>query len=95
MALVYAAETLWCRGYPDQALERAHHGLSLAQALSHPLSLADTLSHVALVHQFRHEAKDAQAHVEALRTLAHEHGFAFWSDFGTSLQSWTLIERAS
>ncbi|MBI3797001.1 MAG: AAA family ATPase, partial [Deltaproteobacteria bacterium] len=26
MVLVYAAETLWCRGYPDQALERVRHG---------------------------------------------------------------------
>ncbi len=40
-ALVRAAETLWYRGYPDQALERVRHGLSLAQALAHPLSLAD------------------------------------------------------
>src|SRR4029450_4763865 len=27
--------------------------------------------------------------------LAHEHGFAFWVGFGTSLQGWALVERAS
>jgi len=38
-ALTFAAETLWYRGYPDRALERVRHGLSLAQALAHPYEL--------------------------------------------------------
>ena len=76
MALGFAAETLWYRGYPDQALERVRHALSLAQALSHPLSLVAALSAVAFVHLFRREGQEAQAQAEALLTLAHEHGFA-------------------
>jgi adenylate cyclase len=95
MALCHAAQTLWYRGYPDQALERVRHLLSLAQALSHPFSLAGALGYVALVHQFRREGQDAQAQAEALLTLAHEHGFAFWSAWGTSLQGWALVERAA
>jgi class 3 adenylate cyclase/predicted ATPase len=94
-ALEFAAETLWCRGYPDQALARIHHGLSLAQALSHPFSLGDALAAVARVHLFRREGQDAQAHAEALLTLAHEHGFAFFSAWGTSLRGWALVERAA
>ena len=93
-ALTYAAESLWCRGYPDQALERAQHALSLAQALSHPFSLADTLGHVALLHLLRHERQDAQTHIKALLPLAHEHGFAWWVGIGTCLQGWALIESA-
>ena len=76
MALAYAAETLWYRGYPDQALERVRHALSVAQALSHPLSLVAALGEVAAVHLFRREGQDAHAQAEALLTLAHEHGFA-------------------
>jgi hypothetical protein len=76
MALNFAAETFWYRGYPDQALERVRHGFSVAQALAHPLSLADTLRAVAFVHLFRREGRGAQAHTEALLTLAHEQGFA-------------------
>ena len=94
MALGDAAKTLWYRGYPDQALERVRHALSLAQALSHPLSLAEALGHVAHVHLFRREGQEAQAQAEALLTLAHEHGFARWLGFGTSLQGWALVERA-
>jgi predicted ATPase len=95
VALEYAAETLWFRGYPDQALERVRHTLSLAQALSHPFSLVDTLGHVALVHLLRREGQDTQTYVEALLTLAHEHGLAVWLGYGPSLQGWALVERAA
>ena len=95
LALGFAAETLWYRGYPDQALERVRHALSLAQALSHPLSLAAALGAVAFVHLFRREGQEAHAQAEALLTLAHEHGFALWLGYGTSLQGWALVERAA
>ncbi len=95
MALEFAAQALWCRGYPDQALERARHGLSVAQALSHPLSLAMTLGHVALVHLLRRKGQEAHAQAEALLTLAHEHGFAQWLAFGMGLQGSALVERAA
>jgi class 3 adenylate cyclase/predicted ATPase len=94
MALGDAAKALWYRGYPDRALERARQGLSLAQALSHPFSLADVLSHVTSVYLFRREGQNAQAQAEALRTLADEHGFAWWWGVGISLQGWALVERA-
>jgi len=35
-----AAMTLWCLGYPEQALARVHDALALAHELSHPFSLA-------------------------------------------------------
>ena len=37
--LVTAAHTLWCLGYPTQALRRLQEALTLAQALAHPHSL--------------------------------------------------------
>ena len=95
LALAYVAQTLWCRGYPDQALERVRHARSLAQTLSHPFSLVVTLDYVALVHLLRREGQDAHAQTEVLLTLAHEHGFAFWLGFGTSMQGLALIERTS
>jgi class 3 adenylate cyclase/tetratricopeptide (TPR) repeat protein len=95
LALGDAAKALWYRGYPDQALERVRHCLSLAQALSHPLSLAEALCAVAHVYLFRREGQEAQAHVEAVQTLTHEHGFAWWLGVGISLQGWALVERAA
>ena len=94
-ALEFAAEILWYRGYPDQALERTRYLLSLAQAQAHPFTLAETLAAVARIHLYRHEGQEAYAHAEALQTLAHEHGFAFSSAWGVILQGWALIERAA
>jgi hypothetical protein len=94
-ALGFAAETLWYRGYPDQAVEQARHALSLAQALAHPFSLGSTLNAVAFVHLFRREGQDAQVYAEASLTLAHEHGFALWLGTGTSQQGWALLECAA
>jgi predicted ATPase len=94
-ALAYTAETLWYRGYPDRALARVRHGLSVAQALAHPFSLAESLWTVALVHQLRREGQEAQVLAEAVLTLAHEHEFSYWLGPGTFLQGWALIERAA
>jgi predicted ATPase len=47
------------------------------------------------MHLFRHEGQEAQAQVEVLLTLAHEHGFSWWLGIGPSLQGWALVERAS
>jgi predicted ATPase len=94
-ALGWAAETLWYRGYPDQALEQVRHVLPLVQSLSHPLSLAGTLGQIARVHLFRRESQKAQAQAEALLVLAHQHGFALWLGWGTSLQGWALVERTT
>ena len=51
--------------------------------------------YVARVHLFRREGQEAHAQAEALLTLAHEHGFALWLGYGTSLQGWALVERAA
>jgi predicted ATPase len=95
MALEFAAETLWHRGYPDQALERVRQGLSLAQVLLHPFSFVATLRAVTFVHLFRREGQEAYAQAEVLLTLAREHGFAWWLGVGPSLQGWALVERAA
>jgi predicted ATPase len=93
--LEFAAETLWYRGYPDQALERVRHGLSLAQAQAHPFSLGDALGAIARIHLYRREGHEAYTQAAAVRTLADEHGFAIFSAWGTILQGWALIERAA
>ncbi len=61
----YAAWALWYLGYPDQALQRSHEALTLAQELSHPFSLAFALAFAAMLHQFRREGQAAQERAEA------------------------------
>ena len=79
-ALGYWGLTLWCLGYPDQALERIQRMLALAQelALVHPSSLAMSLSHAAGVHFLCRDARMGLARAEAGLALANEHGLRLW-----------------
>jgi predicted ATPase len=86
--LSYAAVTLWLLGYPDQALQRSQEALTLAEEVAHPLSLAFARNFAAILHFFRREVPLVQARVEALITLAAEHGFAHWWALGTILRGW-------
>jgi predicted ATPase len=88
--LYHAANTLWCLGYPAQALQRGREALALVQALAHPLSLAPTQTWVALLHHRRHEVGAVQAQAEALLTLATAQGFPLFAGFGTCFRGWAL-----
>ncbi|HSX79714.1 MAG TPA: AAA family ATPase, partial [Candidatus Saccharimonadia bacterium] len=68
--------TLWCLGYPDQALRRSAEALTLAHELSHPYSLARVLVHTTYLYWFCREWLLLQEQAEALRALAAAHGFA-------------------
>ena len=87
------AFALWFLGYPDQALERSHQALTLAQELSHPYSLAVALYFHAHLYQFRREGQAAQEQAEALRVLSLEQGFVSLLAWGTMQQGWMLAEQ--
>jgi class 3 adenylate cyclase/predicted ATPase len=85
-----AAHTLWCLGYPAQALQRGQEALALAQAFAHPLRLAGTLIWVAFLHHHRREVGAVQELAEALLTLATAQGFPVHIGLGTLLRGWGL-----
>jgi class 3 adenylate cyclase/predicted ATPase len=85
-----AAFTLWCLGFPAQALRRSQEALALAQALAHPLSLALAQYLAALLYHRRHEVLAVQAQAETLLALATQHGFPNFVGFGTCWQGWVL-----
>ena len=68
--LALAAWTLWCLGFPTQALQRGQEALAQAQAFAHPYSLAMAQHWMIYVHHRRREAPAVQAQAEALLTLA-------------------------
>jgi predicted ATPase/class 3 adenylate cyclase len=89
----YMTRPLWLLGYPDQALQRSHEALTLAQELAHPFSLTYALAFAAWVHQYRREGQATQAQAEALCALAVEHGFAFFLATGMMHRGWALAEQ--
>jgi predicted ATPase len=91
--LACAAWTLWFLGYPDQALQRVHDALNLAQELAHPLSVALALQFAAGLHQYRRESQAARERAEVKITLSREQGFPYWLATGIILRGWALAEQ--
>jgi adenylate cyclase len=91
--LSFVARALWHLGYPDQALKRIHHALTLAQELSHPFALAFALINGATLHQLCRTEQAAQERAEAAIALCTEHGFPQWLAWGTILQGWALVKQ--
>jgi predicted negative regulator of RcsB-dependent stress response len=84
-----AALALWFLGYPDQALQRIHEALTLAQSLD-PYTLYSVLQRVGEVHEFRREVQVAHARFEAALALATEHGFVEWLPITMNQRGGTL-----
>ena len=87
---VFAAQTFWVLGYPEQALAHIHEALALVQELSHPYSLAYAWCHAALVSQLRRDVLAVYEQAEAAITLATEQGFPLWVLMGTVFRGWAL-----
>jgi predicted ATPase len=88
--LALAANTLWCLGFPTQAMRRSQEGLAQAQALAHPYSLAVAQHYAAYLHHRRREVPALQALADALLILATAQGFPLWGGHGTCWRGWTL-----
>jgi predicted ATPase len=88
--LVYAAPTLWCLGYPAQALGRSQEALALAKALAHHHSLATARNFTIFLHYLRRDAAAVQAEADALLTLATAQEFPLWRGIGTCWRGWAL-----
>jgi class 3 adenylate cyclase/predicted ATPase len=91
--LFYVAWTLWLLGYPDQALERSHEALALAERLSHPFSLAYALGIAARFHSIRREEQAARERAEAVIALSTAQGFPYWLAVGTMVRGGALVEQ--
>jgi predicted ATPase len=91
--LSYRARTLWCLGYPDQALACMQEALTRAQQGSYPHSLISSQVFMALVSWLRHEPSAVQEHAEAGIGGAREQGFQFQEAFGLSLRGWALVTQ--
>ena len=66
--LADATLTLWCLGYPAQAMRRCQE--ALAQALAHPYHLGKAQHWAAYLHYYRREVQAVQAQANTLLTLA-------------------------
>jgi tetratricopeptide (TPR) repeat protein len=92
-SLSYVAYILWVLGYPDQALQRTHEALMLAQAWSNPFSLYLALYHAGQIHRLRREVHAVQERTEAAIALAAELGLARRLPMTVHLWGWVLAAQ--
>ena len=81
-----AAHTLWCLGYPAQAVRRMQEALALA----HPYSVAFAQQSAVGLHHRRREVPAVQAQADALLTLATAQWFPLHVGTGTCWRGWAL-----
>jgi predicted ATPase len=86
----YASWVLWYRGYPEQARQRSHEAIVLAEERAHPYSLAYAHYHAAVLYSLRRDAQAAQAHAEAVITLAQQQELPLMMVRGTFPRGWAL-----
>jgi tetratricopeptide (TPR) repeat protein len=89
----YAARTLWYLGYPEQARQRSHMAVALAQERAHPYSVAYALYFAAELHCLRREARAAQAQAEAMIAHACQQELSGMVARGTVLRGWALAAQ--
>jgi hypothetical protein len=92
--LEMAAHTLWCLGYPAQAMRRSQEALAMAQALAHPYSLAVAQHFAAWLHQRRRDIPAVREQADALLSLALAQRFPTWGGMEHSGRAGYWLRRA-
>ena len=90
VAAAYLAWTLWCLGYPTQALAQTQAALALAQKVDHPYSLVIATTYASVQYHFLNDVTRCRAHAEAAIALATQYGFTLWLSMATFLRGWAL-----
>ena len=95
VCLTRLAFTLWCLGYPDQAIQASENALALAHDLAHPLSLAYALCWDAMLHVYLREFVKAQERSKAVITLCSKQRLGVWCPMSHIFHGRALAEHGS
>ena len=91
-ALQLLSLTLWCLGYPEQALDRARESSAHADRLSHPFSRAWSCFTLGDLHVHRGETHAAAAPLSQGLALSVEQGFVWFTSMFHASQGSRLIQ---
>jgi predicted ATPase/class 3 adenylate cyclase/DNA-binding winged helix-turn-helix (wHTH) protein len=90
MGCAILACVLWVLGYPDQAWQRSHEALMVAQTVDHAYSQGLAHFFAALLARLRRDLSATAAHTAAVLTLAQKHAFQHLAAIGLLLQGWAV-----
>jgi predicted ATPase len=88
----FLAISLFCLGYPVQALARASAAIAEARKLSHPPSLAVSLTNGARLASFVGDDALLREWAEQLATVAIERSFGLWRAIGAVYSGWLKVK---
>ena len=80
-----SALTLWLRGFPDRAVERANRAVTLATELRHPFTMAYALFHTGFLHLWRREPELMRDRAVGVLDVADEYDLQIWTALGAVL----------
>ena len=89
--LDWAGLALWFLGFPDQALERAHRALELAELPVRRYSYAAACAQLAQVHVCRGEVDEVLHWAQETVDAATEAGYAYRVAVGCVLRGWARV----
>jgi predicted ATPase len=84
------ALTLWCLGYPDQALQVQQQSLTFAETLGHPFSSGYTTFWDALLQHMLGNVALVRAQTEAIIALSQKHYLVFWLRHASTFHGWAV-----
>jgi class 3 adenylate cyclase/tetratricopeptide (TPR) repeat protein len=93
----WVALSLWFLGFPDQARDRAHETVALAEDPARSYGLAAATMQAAVVHQFRREPTEARAWAARTIEVADDRHYVYRAAMGRIVAGWSraLLGEAS
>jgi predicted ATPase/DNA-binding winged helix-turn-helix (wHTH) protein len=92
-ALIGYARTLWDRGLPDQAAQRAYEGIEVAERQGHPVSRCISLVYAAPVFLWRGDQEIAENLAERLSAYAARYSLTMYHAGALGLRGQLMLAR--
>lgn len=94
LATAWSAHALWFRGLADQALQRGHEALEVANRVAHPFSQALALSYIATQHALRHEHGLTLHYARQTHEIAERYHVGYYLAWAGVLLAWANAKQS-
>ena len=85
--------TLFCLGFPDQALANSNAAIAEARRLAHPPSLCQSLAFGTILLSLIGDNTALSERADQLVAVASEQGFPQWRAHGTIYRGWVKVKN--
>ncbi|TPQ36992.1 BTAD domain-containing putative transcriptional regulator [Cupriavidus pinatubonensis] len=94
LAAAWSAHALWFRGLADQALQRGHEALEIANRVAHPFSRALALSYLATQHALRGEHGLTLDYARQAHEIAEQYHVGYYLAWADMLRVWASAKQS-